>query len=99
MLDVDNFKAYNDCYGHPAGDACLRNIANAIASVPQRGGDLVARYGGEEFAMLLPGTDEDGARALAELVCSRVRELNIQHQGNVSDCVTISVGLRCHLSF
>ena len=92
MLDVDNFKAYNDCYGHPAGDTCLQSIARTIAGVPQRGGDLVARYGGEEFVMLLPGTDEDGARALAELVCSNVRSLDLRHPANVIDRVTISVG-------
>ncbi len=92
MLDVDNFKAYNDRYGHPAGDTCLQAIAGAICNIPERGGDLVARYGGEEFVVLLPGTDGEGAYAVAELVRKNVLALRIPHDLNVTGMVTISIG-------
>ena len=69
LLDVDHFKAYNDAFGHPAGDDVLRGVADALRSVT-RGHDTVARYGGEEFAVLLPGTGPDVARGMAE----RLRE-------------------------
>ena len=92
MLDADNFKAYNDRYGHPAGDLCLQSIAKAICDIPQRGGDLVARYGGEEFVVLLPGIDAQGAFSLAEQVRYNVRMLNLPHIDNQTGRVTISVG-------
>ena len=92
MLDADNFKKYNDRYGHPAGDFCLQSIAKAICNIPQRAGDLVARYGGEEFVILLPGIDQQGALNLAEQVRFNVRELDIEHQENSTGRVTISVG-------
>ncbi|MDG9976691.1 GGDEF domain-containing protein [Ectopseudomonas oleovorans] len=66
IMDVDWFKAYNDLYGHPAGDACLRQIAQALAATLARSADFVARYGGEGFVFLAPGTELAGALQQAE---------------------------------
>ncbi|HET9317175.1 MAG TPA: two-component regulator propeller domain-containing protein [Vicinamibacteria bacterium] len=93
LVDVDWFKAFNDRLGHPAGDACLRSVAAAVASVSQRAGDLVARYGGEEFALLLPGIELEGARAVAESVRQRVERLAIAHPDSKAAVVTVSVGV------
>lgn len=94
MLDVDHFKPYNDMYGHPAGDRCLQQVANALAGGIDREGALVARYGGEEFAVILPRTDSDVANAVAETLRQRVEALGIPHAGHSSaDHVTISIGL------
>jgi diguanylate cyclase (GGDEF)-like protein len=94
LLDVDLFKAYNDHYGHPAGDDCLKRIANAIGGQLKRPGDLVARYGGEEFAVLLPETDAGGAEEIARALQNRVAELAIPHAASqVSDQVTLSIGI------
>jgi diguanylate cyclase (GGDEF)-like protein len=92
MLDADRFKLYNDRYGHPAGDACLRAIAKAICDIPRRGGDLVARYGGEEFVILLPGIDVEGAYTVAEQIRYNVGMLDMPHLDNAAGRVTISVG-------
>jgi diguanylate cyclase (GGDEF)-like protein/PAS domain S-box-containing protein len=93
MIDVDRFKQFNDSYGHPEGDACLRRVAMALRGVSRRPEDLVARWGGEEFAMLLPGTDADGARVVAELARRAVVLLAIEHRHGVQDRVTLSVGM------
>jgi diguanylate cyclase (GGDEF)-like protein len=66
LIDVDHFKAYNDRYGHPAGDRCLQVVARALRTAVQRPTDLVARFGGEEFAIVLGTTDADGALCVAE---------------------------------
>jgi diguanylate cyclase (GGDEF)-like protein len=79
MCDVDAFKAYNDHYGHPAGDECLKRIAAALRSCCRRPGDIVARYGGEEFAMILPDTELAGAARIAEGARDAVAQLNIPH--------------------
>ncbi|MBB4379817.1 diguanylate cyclase (GGDEF)-like protein/PAS domain S-box-containing protein [Bradyrhizobium sp. CIR48] len=93
MIDVDHFKAYNDEYGHPAGDACLRLVAKIIAAETQRAGDLAARYGGEEFAMLLPNTDAVGCALFGERIRSAIHEAGLVHATNPeSGCVTASVG-------
>ena len=93
MIDVDRFKVYNDRYGHPAGDDCLRQVAAAIAETARRPGDVAARYGGEEFAVLLPDTDEAGAEVIAANILQAVCGLKIRHDGNVNGLVTISAGI------
>jgi diguanylate cyclase (GGDEF)-like protein len=93
MLDVDFFKDYNDRYGHPAGDECLRQVATALASTIKRPGDVVARYGGEEFVVLLPGIDTSGAAIVAESLCRSVRALAIVHHASPKGHVTVSAGV------
>lgn len=101
MIDVDHFKTYNDEYGHPAGDACLRVVAKIIAAEMQRVGDLAARYGGEEFAMLLPNTDAAGCARIGERIRSAVHDAGLVHASNpATACVTVSVGgAACRPSF
>jgi diguanylate cyclase (GGDEF)-like protein/PAS domain S-box-containing protein len=93
MIDVDRFKDFNDCYGHPAGDRCLRRIALALMDTANRPADLTARYGGEEFALLLPNTSEAGALAIAERARRAVRTLAIEHRATPETIVTISLGV------
>ncbi|QXI29491.1 GGDEF domain-containing protein [Pseudomonas vanderleydeniana] len=75
MIDADHFKAFNDRHGHPMGDEALRQIARVIGDNIRRPGDLLARYGGEEFAVILPQTDEAGARCLAEKIRHAIRQI------------------------
>nr|WP_314541151.1 diguanylate cyclase [uncultured Massilia sp.] len=93
LTDVDFFKKFNDRYGHVAGDECLRLVAKAIASGPHRPADLAARYGGEEFAVILPDTDLDGARAVAEKIRMAVEALEIPHADSPTGIVTLSLGV------
>ena len=93
LIDVDHFKSFNDTYGHVAGDACLQAVSRCLAQHAQRPGDLVARYGGEELAVILPNTDLDGARAVAEVVRREVQALAVAHSGSSWGCVTVSVGM------
>lgn len=93
MIDIDHFKPYNDIYGHPAGDDCLRQVAQVIQSVPQRPGDLVARYGGEEFVVLLPNTDETGAAAVAETIRTEIIDHALIHRGSPTGRITITCGV------
>ncbi len=97
LVDLDRFKAYNDRFGHPAGDACLHAVATAVRSVLRRPADLAARYGGEEIAVILPATDSAGAFRIAERLTLAVRNLCIPHPGNAGDIVTISVGVASSL--
>lgn len=94
LCDIDFFKAYNDTYGHLAGDACLQKVAKALRNVIKRPADLVARYGGEEFALVLPQTDAKGAMYLAENVRSHLRALQLPHDSSlVNPYVTLSMGV------
>lgn len=92
LLDVDHFKNFNDLYGHPAGDGCLRLIGGVLAAGVRRPSDVAARYGGEEFVVLLPATSEAGARELGELLCGLVEEAAMPHQGSPAGLVTVSIG-------
>ena len=94
LSDVDHFKAFNDCYGHQAGDDCLRRVAAALSSAGRRPADLAARYGGEEFAMVLPGTVLDGAVDVAQAVSRVIEGLAIPHERSAVDRrVTLSQGI------
>jgi diguanylate cyclase (GGDEF)-like protein len=96
MIDVDHFKAYNDHFGHIAGDQCLKQVAAMLSSVARRSTDLVSRYGGEEFVMLLPDTPLYQARALAERICQTVFNAAIAHPlSQHGERVTVSVGVTC----
>ncbi len=81
MLDVDHFKKVNDTYGHPAGDMCLKSVAQVIKNNAAREPDIACRYGGEEFVLILPGTDELGAIAVAENICQQIDNLQLDWQG------------------
>ena len=93
MIDVDKFKSFNDIYGHPAGDNCLREVGKSLAKVIRRPGDFAARYGGEEFVLLLPDTDEDGAYFIAEAFRNTLKSKALKHQGSPKGIVTASVGI------
>ena len=94
LSDVDHFKAFNDCYGHQAGDDCLRRVAAALSSAGRRPADLAARYGGEEFAMVLPGTALEGAVDVAQAVSRVIESLGIPHERSaVNAKVTLSQGI------
>lgn len=108
LIDADFFKAFNDKYGHLAGDECLRMVAHALKDSIRRPTDFCARFGGEEFAVILPNTNEAGAMRVAELIREHVRELAIAHGSSpVSPYVTVSIGIsttipvpgRSHLLF
>src|SRR6187402_613467 len=92
ILDVDCFKQYNDRYGHLAGDACLRQVAQAIEGA-SRESDSVARYGGEEFAIILPATDTVGAEIIARRLLQAVSGLGIKHLDSPHGVVTVSIGI------
>lgn len=93
LIDVDQFKSYNDIYGHQQGDDCLRKVATVIAGAVNRPGDFVARYGGEEIVVLLPDTDESGAANVAENIRAQVEARALHHEANApSYTLTISIG-------
>ncbi|MBK8979621.1 MAG: diguanylate cyclase [Planctomycetes bacterium] len=93
MLDVDDFKAFNDSFGHSRGDQCLRAIARALDGAARRAGDLVARYGGEEFVAVLPGVDHRRACIMAERLRRAVEHLGIVNPASQHGVVTVSVGV------
>lgn len=93
MIDVDHFKQFNDYYGHPAGDRCLRIIAEQMRKTLTRSSDIIARYGGEEFIVFMPNTAIQAALAIGEKLRVAVLEAGIEHkESSVSSYVTISVG-------
>ncbi|MDE2376280.1 diguanylate cyclase [Bradyrhizobium sp.] len=93
MIDLDRFKSYNDQYGHPAGDECLRILGGILAREAHRTTDLAARYGGEEFAVLLPNTDAAGCVRIGERILQAIRDAGIAHPSNLpSGHVTASIG-------
>ena len=94
MFDLDYFRAYNNKYGHVAGDLCLQRVGALLAEVFKRPSDVVARCGGEEFVCVAPDTDYEGAKTVAQRVVAGVLELDIPHAASeVSEIVTISVGV------
>ena len=92
VIDVDNFKAYNDLYGHGEGDRCLRLVAAALRQSLTRPEDFCARYGGEEFVALLSDTGADKALAIAGDICLAVRRQNVPHRGSDHGAITVSIG-------
>jgi diguanylate cyclase (GGDEF)-like protein len=92
MIDIDHFKKLNDRYGHPAGDACLREVANALRHALVRPGDVLARYGGEEFVALLGEADAAGAQVVAERLRAAVQALGIANVDAPFGVVTVSIG-------
>jgi diguanylate cyclase (GGDEF)-like protein len=93
MIDIDNFKGYNDAYGHPAGDDALRRLAR-VMSRAVRGCDFIARYGGDEFAVVLPETDQSEAKTIGERLRSLVAKTKFDGtQGGTESTITVSAGL------
>ncbi|MEH6394040.1 diguanylate cyclase domain-containing protein [Pseudoalteromonas sp.] len=94
LMDIDHFKRYNDCYGHRAGDDCLKRVAHALVAACERGTDFVARYGGEEFAAVLPNINQQDAWEFANKLRDAVNALNIPHKASLNaDHITISIGI------
>ena len=93
MIDIDFFKAYNDLYGHLTGDDCLKLVVLTMQEQLNRPSDLLARYGGEEFVCVLPETDLDGAKLIAERMRSAVLEQQIPHEKGIDGRITISIGV------
>jgi len=96
-LDIDYFKAYNDRYGHPRGDAALTRFAGAVRSALYRGEDVVVRPGGEEFIVLLPDTTLEQAVHVGERVVASVRQADIVHAGSPLGVLTVSIGVSCRM--
>jgi len=94
MIDIDFFKQYNDTYGHGAGDDCLKTVADTLSQNIPRADDFVARYGGEEFVIVLPNTDETGARNVAERLLRSIQACDIPHKSSsAANHVSISIGI------
>ncbi len=95
MIDIDNFKLYNDNYGHLAGDDCLKTVAKTLKSIVKRDVDILARYGGEEFICILPNTDEKASKEIANLLVNAVNNLKIPHEHSKEyPYVTVSIGIK-----
>ncbi len=94
MMDIDHFKGFNDFYGHPTGDECLKKVAQTLTHSLERTSDFVVRYGGEEFAAILPGTSETSAIRIAEKIRANIESQNIPNAASeISDHVTLSLGV------
>ena len=94
VFDVDFFKKYNDRYGHQSGDGCLIAVAGAIKESLRRESDWAVRFGGEEFVVILPGTELEGAKLMAEKIMEAVRRLRIPHEDStVGPFLTLSAGI------
>lgn len=94
LMDIDSFKAYNDHFGHPEGDACLITVAQSFSGMLKRPADVAARYGGEEFAAVLPDTSADKACLVANAIREHIASLALQHApAAVHPCVTLSIGV------
>ncbi|SFS03650.1 PAS domain S-box-containing protein/diguanylate cyclase (GGDEF) domain-containing protein [Dyella sp. OK004] len=94
MLDIDYFKQYNDCYGHLQGDQCLKQVAAILSTTITRPRDFMARFGGEEFVLVLPETDEDGARQMAERCRDLIAKAQIPHaRSEIGTVLTVSLGV------
>jgi diguanylate cyclase (GGDEF)-like protein len=96
MGDLDNFKIYNDTYGHPQGDALLQAVAEVFMQTLNRQSDFAARWGGEEFVVILPHTDMEGALVISEHLRTVIEELKIPYNDGFLS-VTISIGLNCEV--
>lgn len=93
MIDIDHFKGYNDTYGHPAGDECLKRVAAALKASTRSDEDLPARFGGEEFALVLPNSDENAALALSARIHDAIAELAIPHASSPRKRLSVSIGI------
>ena len=94
LIDIDHFKAFNDSYGHIAGDHCLKEVALGLERSIHREIDIIARYGGEEFAVILPATDMEGAKLVAERIRNNICDLEIEHSASRTlERVTVSLGV------
>tara|TARA_R110000822_G_scaffold268555_1_gene391969 strand:- start:5 stop:1276 length:1272 start_codon:yes stop_codon:yes gene_type:complete len=93
LIDIDNFKQFNDRYGHLAGDECLYAVAQKLADTVSRPEDFVARYGGEEFVVLLPQTDKQGALFVAEQIQKAIEMLAIVHEDSFTGYLSVSMGI------
>lgn len=94
FIDIDDFKPYNDTYGHPAGDECLKRIAEQIKNILEHPSDLACRYGGEEFVVILHNTNAENAKTVAETLRRNIETMALVHSGSqVAPVVTISVGV------
>lgn len=94
LCDIDYFKPYNDLYGHPAGDSCLQQVAEALSRCIKRPADLAARYGGEEFAIILPNTEQVGAVTIIKDIQEALQRLQIPHAAStIAEHITLSAGI------
>jgi len=94
MLDVDDFKKFNDSYGHPRGDEALRDLATVLRRVASRTTDLCARIGGEEFAVVVPTTDLECAQLIAQQIIEQLKLKAILHGGSPNGLLTVSIGIK-----